>query len=256
MPVKIDKDALDVLVRSRVDGIVLYLPSEKLDRNLYVKVNKALESIGGKWNRGKKGHVFDLSVDVEELLDGLINNGEYVDVKKEFQFFETPDELAKELVEWAEIKDHHKALEPEAGKGRILRHILSKTKYVSAVELNRDNFDYLCEDFKCINIWNKDFLKICDESDFPQEYDRIIMNPPFHKGEDVKHIFQAWDLLAKGGILVSVVSESPFFRENKLSQEFRRWLDENKADVKSLEAGAFSSSGTNVKTRIIKVRKM
>lgn len=253
---KIDNDVMNVLIKSTCDKNYLYLPNIQLDRNLYVKVNKVLESIGGAWNRKSKAHVFDISIEVGDFLDDLINTGEYTDKKKEFQFFETPKELAKELVEWAEIEDYHVCLEPSGGWGRIVDEIRKKASFVNVVELNKENYDYLCNRYAGkLNIWNKDFLQICDESDFLQVYDRIIMNPPFSNGKDVKHVFQAWDLLAKDGILVSVVSESPFFRENKLSQAFRQWLEENNAEVQSLESGAFSESGTNVKTRIIKVIK-
>jgi len=253
---KIDNDVMEVLIKSTCDKNHLYLPNVQLDRNLYVKVNKVLESIGGAWNRKSKAHVFDMSIEVGDLLDDLINTGEYTDKKKEFQFFETPEGLAKELVDWADIEDYHICLEPSGGKGRIVDAILKKSKHINLVELESENYEYLCTKYVGkLNIWNKDFLKICDEKDFPQMYDRIIMNPPFSNGQDVNHIFQAWDLLAKGGILVSVVSESPFFRENKLSQAFRSWLDENNAEVRSLASGIFKESGTNVKTRIIKVIK-
>ena len=41
-----------------------------LPRELYVQVNKALEAMGGKWNRKSKGHVFenDPRSKVENLL--------------------------------------------------------------------------------------------------------------------------------------------------------------------------------------------
>jgi hypothetical protein len=81
------------------------------------------------------------------------------------------------------------------------------------------------------------------------------MNPPFSKQQDVKHILHAWELLADGGTLVSVVSESPFFRENALSKEFRRWVEDNDVDVTSLDAGTFKESGTMVKTRLLVAKK-
>ena len=102
-------------------------------------------------------------------------------------------------------------------------------------------------DFLNLEQWYKD----CGVA----EFNKICMIPPFSKGQDVKHIFQAWDLLAKDGILVSIVSESPFFRENKLSVTFREWIEENNVEVINLDVGAFKSSGTNVKTRIIVAKK-
>uniref|UniRef100_A0A6M3XW24 Putative methyltransferase n=1 Tax=viral metagenome TaxID=1070528 RepID=A0A6M3XW24_9ZZZZ len=51
---KIDNDVANVLVNSNVDKNYLYLPQEQLERNLYVRVNKVLKSMGGKWNRKLK----------------------------------------------------------------------------------------------------------------------------------------------------------------------------------------------------------
>lgn len=252
---KVSKDVLDVIAKSRVEGNNLYLPDVQLDRKLYVSVNKILEDLGGQWNRKSKSHVFPLHIDPSETLDEIINTGEWIDKKKEFQFFETPDEIVEQMMDLAEIKNGMKVLEPSFGKGRILLHLTQETELVWGVELNVENMNYVLENIKGLQGYIlHDFLDITSVPDLP-EFDRVVMNPPFSNGKDVKHIFQAWDLLAKDGILVSIVSESPFFRENKLSVEFRKWLKENNAEVIDLEAGAFKSSGTMVKTRIIKVKK-
>ena len=86
-------------------------------------------------------------------------------------------------------------------------------------------------------------------------YDRIIANPPFSKQQDIDHIMHMHSLLKPGGILVSVVSESPFFRINKKSVAFREFLEANNAEIIPLDTGAFKESGTMVKTRIIKMEK-
>jgi len=62
-------------------------------------------------------------------------------------------------------------------------------------------------------------------------------------------------VLKNGGIMVSVVSESPFFRSNKKSVDFRAFLEKNNAEIYELESGAFKESDTMVKTRIIKIVK-
>lgn len=253
---KIAQDVLNVLSHSRVDGHILYLPPEQLERKLYLDVNKCLELIGGQWNRKEKGHVF--SSDPSDLLDEMINTGEVTDSKKEFQFFETPKEIVKRMIDYAEIKPSDSLLEPSAGHGAILDKFPME-HLRCANELNEESYNFLVKRFhgKAVNIYNYDFLdpKLYLNPNFPVEFDKIIMNPPFSKGQDVKHIFQAWDILAMGGRLVSIVSESPFFRENKLSQEFRKWLfdleDKCQAWVYDLDAGAFKESGTMVKSRII-----
>jgi hypothetical protein len=58
--------------------------------------------IGGKWKGGKVfGFVF--ATDPTELLD-QIANGEKRNLKKEFQFFATPEKLADELVYLADLE--------------------------------------------------------------------------------------------------------------------------------------------------------
>jgi len=237
---KIKQDVLDVLIKSTTEENILYLLPTQLDRKLYVDVNKCLESIGGIWNRKLKGHLFD--VDPSDLLDDLINTGEYVDKKKEYQFFETPVELAKRLVELAEIKLEDILGEFSAGQGRILDEFPKLNSYV-AVELMPDNVKVLQS--KGYKVIEGDFLTMSFK------VDKVIINPPFNKGQDILHIKHAFECLNSGGRLISIVSESPFFRENLMSKVFRQWLENNNAKVVDLDAGVFKSSGTNVKTRII-----
>jgi 16S rRNA G1207 methylase RsmC len=86
-------------------------------------------------------------------------------------------------------------------------------------------------------------------------YDRIVMNPPFEKFQDVDHIRHAYDLLYPGGRLVSVVGEGVFFRRESKAQDFRSWLEEVGARVEPNPANAFKESGTSVQTRTIVIDK-
>ena len=253
---KISNDVLGILSKSTVDGQKLFLPPSQLDRKLYTDVNKVLEGIGGKWNRSAKAHIFENNP--SDVLDEIINTGEWTDKKKEYQFFETPNQLASEMVSVVKIDYNDVILEPSAGKGRIINYIIKncKAENVYAVELESENFKYLKENYPSVNVFNGDFLNLTTWFDtISMEFDKIIMNPPFSNGQDVKHIFQAWSLLKNNGTLVSIVSESPFFRENKLSSEFRNWIKENNVRVESLDSGIFKESGTMVKTRLIVVKK-
>lgn len=245
---KISDDVLQVLRISNVDeeNNLLFLPAQQLDRKLYVDVNKCLESIGGKWNRKLKGHLFDHNPSYD--LDEMINTGEWTNKQKEFQFFKTPKEVVTQMISLAEIKRGEMLLEPSAGDGSILEEFPKENPYV-AIELMEDNCNILRG--KKFSVSTSDFLSWTPTDKF----DKIIMNPPFTKQQDVKHVFHAWECLENGGRLVSVVSESPFFRENSLSSEFRDWLDTNDAEVIDLDSGAFKESGTMVKTRIIVVNK-
>lgn len=244
---KIKDDVLQVLRSSKVDedNNILFLPATQLDRKLYIDVNKCLESLGGKWNKKSKGHVFDSNP--SDGLDEMINTGEWTDAKKEFQYFPTPKNIVKKMIELAEINSEDVILEPSAGRGAIADEF-PKENPITLIELMPENFEKLKEK-GYENVHLGDFLQSTTFAD------KIIMNPPFTKHQDVKHIFHAWECLKSGGRLVSVVSESPFFRENSLSAGFRSWLEENNAEVIELESGDFKESGTMVKTRIIVVDK-
>lgn len=243
---KISNEILDILNQSRIEGNLLYLPDIKLDRSTYVSVNKVLESIGGKWSRKLKAHEF--STDIEEILEDIINTGEYTDKKKEYQYFPTPTELAEKLVDMADIKPEDDVLEPSAGIGNIVDVIKVKSSNISVCELMGENRKVLKD--KGYNVIAEDFLELKDI-----RFSKIIANPPFCKQQDIDHILHMYELLKPGGTLVTICSESPFFRENKKSVEFRQFLEDVNAEVIELDNGAFKESGTMVKTRIIKIVK-
>lgn len=244
---KIKEEVLTVLNNSKLENNILFLPPTPLERKLYVETNKVLELLGGKWNKKLKGHIFD--EDVEELLNNAINFGEVTDSKKEYQFFPTPLSIVSQLIDLAGLKDGDCVLEPSAGDGAIADKIKESSFNVHVVELNPKLYEKLSSRFPqsiCA-----DFLQI-EPNEF---YDKIIMNPPFSKQQDIEHILHAYKMLKPFGVLVSVISESPFFRNNKKSIQFRDWLSNNNAEIIDLEAGAFKESGTMVKTRIIKIIK-
>lgn len=258
----------EVLQKCWIDGNVVRLPlGEQLDRKLYVEVAKALELIGGKWNRKATGFVFPHNP--TELL-AQIANGEKRNLKKEFQFFGTPAPLADKLVEMAEIKDGMTILEPSAGQGAIIKAIYKAfpriTKdhndkpcvTVDYCELMETNNTILSEilskdkTWECrTSFWGEDFLKM----EFRPKYERIIANPPFAKNQDIDHIRKMYECLKTGGILVSICSLHYRLSSNKKETDFRIWLQEVNAEIIQIDRGAFKESGTTVGGVIIKIQK-
>jgi len=120
----------DILGQCIVCGNVIKLPSQQLDRKLYLEVAKALQLIGGKCKGGKiAGFVFENEKENEKDLSELlaqIAGGTCRDFKKEYQFFETLDALADRLVEMAQIQPGDAVLEPSAGQGAIVKAIQKK----------------------------------------------------------------------------------------------------------------------------------
>lgn len=246
---KITDDVREVLSKSRIEGNVLYLPDVQLERKLYQSVNKVLEILGGTWNRKVKGHIFDYNP--EEAVDAALILGEIVDKQKVFQFFETPKSLAAQICDMAEINENSTVLEPECGKGRIADEAYSRNPArLLGIELNTDMDKYLA-DKPYETIIGQDFLEYSTD----EQFDRIVMNPPFANHQDIKHVMKAFEMLQPGGILVSVMSVSPLFRTDKMSEEFREFLDANNAFVERLPEDAFKESGTMVKTCVVKIKK-
>jgi hypothetical protein len=255
----------EVLQNCKVEGNVIKLPDTKLDRKLYQEVAKALELIGGKWKGGKVfGFVF--VTDPTELLD-QIANGEKRNLKKEFQFFATPKELAKKLVELANINSPDLlVLEPSAGQGAIVNCILEKEPglIVHAYELMDVNRMFLEKIKDCV-ILGEDFLdsfKSIGEGTHTSGgthsnllFDRIVANPPFSKNQDIDHVTEMYNRLRKGGRLVSIVSESWINGSQKKQMNFKNWLDEIDAEIIDIEKGSFKESGTMVGGKILIINK-
>lgn len=243
---EIEQNILAILDKCRIEENIVFLPKMQLDRKTYLSINKCLEAIGGKWNRKERGHIFDDSP--KDLLENLLLTGEVEDIKKEFQFFETPKVLVKQMIDLLELKSSDKVLEPSAGRGAIADEITSNNLFLN--ELNENNYKELI-DKGYSQTTNEDFLK----KKWSFRFDKIIQNPPFSKQQDIDHILKAFVCLKEGGILVSVVSESPFFRENKKSVEFREFLKKNDTEIIKNDEGAFKESGTMINTRMIKIVK-
>lgn len=82
MSKKTTEEALKILQKCAVEGLIVRIPDELLDRNIYTEVKGHLELIGGKWKGGKtKGFIFE--EDPAELLAALtneINRVEFEDI--------------------------------------------------------------------------------------------------------------------------------------------------------------------------------
>lgn len=238
-----------VLQNCTVEGNIIKLPNEQLERKLYQEVAKSLELIGGKWKGGKVfGFVF--SVEPTELLN-QIANGEKRNLKKEFQFFATPDKLANELVYLADLKQHDTILEPSAGQGAIIKAINK------VCDVNPDCFELMDVNIAILNKTNlhfnligNDFLKNSGKS-----YTKIIANPPFTKNQDIDHLKEMYKCLSRGGRLVCITSESWAIGSQKKQVDFRNWLDEVEAEVIDIEKGSFKESGTTVGGKIVIINK-
>ena len=116
---KLSDEILGVLAKSKIDGCNFYLPpsAARLDRKVYLEVNKILENVGGLWTKAAKCHVFDK--DPTEYINNILSTGFFEDYKKKFQFFPTPKSVIDLLIEIADVQPTDIILEPSIGKANI-----------------------------------------------------------------------------------------------------------------------------------------
>ncbi|XBX10732.1 class I SAM-dependent methyltransferase (plasmid) [Enterocloster clostridioformis] len=247
---QIDDGVLNILSSCKVEEDIIYLPPTQLERVVYKQVNDVLEGIGGKWNRKRRGHVFQ-DGNAEELLESVLLSGSMINLKKDFQFFPTPRPLAQVMCSFALITSETNVLEPEVGRGDLADVIWEQEpQSLLGIELNR-NMEACLKEKPYETIVGQDFLKMKLEP----RYDRVVMNPPFARLQDIDHIYHAYGMLKPGGRLVAIVSESAFFRSDKKAVDFRSFMEQRQATNTVLESGTFKESGTMVRSRILVMEK-
>ncbi|WP_150547147.1 methyltransferase [Citrobacter amalonaticus] len=245
---RVDNEVLNVLSAAECNGPQLFLTGQ-LDRNLYTRTNKVLEAAGGKWNRKAKAHIFD--TDASDRIEQIILTGDVVVPKDDFEFFPTPPEIARRVVDLAEITNEMQVLEPSAGRGALVLEVKERAPdaMVSMFELMPDNNKFL-RDLKLHACGIGEPTDFLDVKPF-DVFDRVVMNPPFGRQADIKHVSHALKFLKPGGLLVSVMASSVTFRSNKLTTDFRQLIEERGGHIEELPEGVFKSSGTMVNTVIV-----
>ena len=130
-------------------------------------------------------------------------------------FFPTPDALIERMLDELAISPGDDILEPEAGIGSIVDKVLERIdgrSTITANEYHSGLFEVL--DLKYagddrVSLVRSDFL----EWDLSPGYERIVMNPPFEKRADAKHVRHAMEFLNPGGRLVALMSNGAGWSE-------------------------------------------
>lgn len=161
-------------------------------------------------------------------------------------FFPTPEGLALEIAEKAQIEPGHKVLEPSAGLGHLATAIYDACPDcdLDLIEIQPD----LCEALRLKGfekVQNVDFIQLSNETSFSNLdssalYDRIVMNPPFENLQDIDHVLNAWNFLKPGGRLVAIMAANKFGNRGKV-QEFMDFANEY-GIMTDNEPGAFLSA--------------
>lgn len=156
------------------------------------------------------------------------------------QLFPTPAAIVQRMIDLADIQPGMHVLEPSAGTGAILKALpcVRPRGSVTACEINSDLVKGL--EGECDVLICQDFLTTTWEDKF----DRILMNPPFADGADIKHIRKALGYLATGGRLIAICAAGP--RQHRELQPLATSWEE-------LPEGTFASQGTGVRTILLTI---
>jgi len=169
------------------------------------------------------------------------------------QLFPTPAHLAERMVTLADIQPGNRVLEPSAGTGALIGamggqmfgHNPERGELL-AVEINAQLCAHLESQYPLTNVTNLDFLEL--QSDDIGTFDRILMNPPFANGSDIKHIRHAVTFLRPAGRLVAICANGP-----RQAEQLQALALESGGTWEALPDGTFSNSGTNVRTALLTV---
>lgn len=235
-----------ILQNCQWDGQLLTLPQVQFTQKAYLEAKKWIEETGGSWNTQKQGFTWEF--DANRVV-GYLLQGKRYNLANEFQYFATPDGIADIAVsKFSSLTADMKILEPSAGRGALVKAVRRRCPdaVVDCFELMPENVPFL-QQVEGANIIGEDFCK-CEG-----KWQRIIANPPFSGNQDIDHVYMMYDHLQIGGEMSVITSQHWKWSVENKCQYFRKWLEDNNADVTDFGEGEFKDSGTTVRTSLIHI---
>lgn len=176
-------------------------------------------------------------------------------------FYPTPAKIIDTMLQGIKLDEIKTILEPSAGKGDIVDHIVDKYKTlycrygvkwetqldIDTIEIDA-NLQHILKG-KGYRVVHDDFLTF----ETFKRYDLIIMNPPFSDGD--KHLLKALEIQKRGGRVVCLLNaetiRNPF---SNVRKDLIRCLDELNADIEFIkDAFIDAERKTSVEIALIKV---
>jgi hypothetical protein len=116
-------------------------------------------------------------------------------------FFPTPPAVVAAIFERLDVRPGMSLLEPSAGLGHLAEFARGEGADVYCVERHLGLAGVL--ESKGFEVLGCDFLQVGPKL---AKVDRVAMNPPFERGQDVAHVRAAFSCLKPGGRLVAVMT--------------------------------------------------
>jgi len=241
--VRCSDEIAQIIATCRIENECVYLPGQ-LERSTYSAVNKLLNDLGGRWNRHAGAHVFN--DDPTERINLFLMTGT-IELPPDLQFYPTMGSLADRVVELGRIESGMLVLDPEIGEAHLADKVAQHVPgaIIHGFELDEERAKVAGKKY---SVTQGDFL-----TQTPQPiYDRIIMNPPFSKFQDCKHVLHAFKFLKPGsGRLVSVMSGAILYTDRGLYKDVKALINRYGGIIEQNPDGSFKVSGTMVRTATI-----
>jgi hypothetical protein len=136
--------------------------------------------------------------------------------------------IVERVVEGLYGLKHQRILEPSCGCGRLLDALRAAGAHTFGVEYDAERANTARG--KGHKVLTANFLETVPTGD----YDRVVMNPPFHGKHYAKHVGHAFQFPQGGGTLTAILPATTRYDHGFLDG---RWED--------LPVGSFPESGTN-----------
>jgi len=157
-------------------------------------------------------------------------------VSKDLQYYPTPAAVVERVMAEFHIRPGEKVLEPSCGCGRFLDAL--RKAGADAIGIEVDPSRAAQARAKGHRVLLANFLETIPTED----YDHVVMNPPFYGQHYAKHVNHALKFLKPGGRLTAILPATARYDHGLLNG---RWQD--------LPVGSFSESGTNINTTVLTI---
>lgn len=222
---------------------------DNVDANALAEAESILAAIGGVRVRLENGNrivrwQFDYHPD--HVVREIITSGMLPDTKSH-QYYPTPQHLAEQAIELADIGEYDWTLEPSAGTGGLADYMPKERKV--CVEVSSLHCEVLRA--KGHNVEQADFLEWAVMAYARgQRFNRIVMNPPFADGRWKEHLRAAMKLLDFGSVLVAILPEGANTGNVRQLAEEASLADDLAIDWH----GPFDYPGVSIKVRIMRLQ--
>lgn len=260
----ISSTSLAVLQQIYVEGTHAYITSGTLDSDIYSEVAEVLNRLGSKWVGGKTAaHIFPYCP--SGAIASVIESGE-MPPKNPRAFFPTPPELIDELLDnktcdfylrnIANGEIEGRVLEPSAGVGGVITHLLEKYPglrgKIDAVEIDPLKVGVL-RSLEAGQVFQGDFMEFIPT----EKYAVVIMNPPFSFAGNrtlyINHIQRAVDMvrMSNGSGYIGTIAPTSFLHNSTKQEIDFRNLVYSCANWTLNGKGLFKDVGTGIDTATI-----